>query len=100
MLDHRGLMANECAYSAVTRVELLGFPGLLPDEETLIRSRLAQFGYLAITVAVEDTAIQIRQTRRVKLPDALIAATALCHGLELLSLDRELLAVMRGLTTR
>jgi predicted nucleic acid-binding protein len=50
---------------------------------------------LAIDLAVEDHAIQLRRARRVKLPDALIAATALCHGLQLLTLDMGLLSVMR-----
>ena len=89
------LTAGQCAYSAVTRMELLGFPGIRPDEDALIRARLAMFTYLAIDTQVEDRAIALRRTRRVKLPDALIAATALCHGLQLLTLDAGLQAVMR-----
>jgi predicted nucleic acid-binding protein len=38
-------------------------------------------------------AIELRRLRRVKLPDALIAATAFCHDLELLTLDQGLKAV-------
>jgi predicted nucleic acid-binding protein len=39
-------------------------------------------------------AISLRRTRQVKLPDALVAGTALHHGLELLTLDRALLAIV------
>jgi predicted nucleic acid-binding protein len=86
-------MASSCAYSAVTRMELLGYSGITDDEEKLISARLANFTYLAITAEVEDVAIALRRSRKVKLPDAIIAATARHHGLELLSLDRALLSI-------
>ena len=87
-------MAHQCAFSAVTRMELLGFPGITVDEDSLIRQRLAQFTYLAISTGIEDAAIELRRSRRVKIPDALIAATALCHGLELLTMDVGLQSVL------
>jgi len=98
ILASKQLNASQCAYSAVTRMELLGFPGITFDEDALIRSRLDLFGYLPIDLAVEDRAIQLRRSRQVKLPDALIAATALCHGLQLLTLDAGLQSVMHGAT--
>jgi predicted nucleic acid-binding protein len=88
------LLASHCGYSAVTRMELLGFPGIKTEEESLIRSRLENFTYYPIDLAVEDLAIQLRRTRKVNLPDALIAATAIFHGLQLLSLDVGLQAVI------
>ena len=62
----------------------------------MIRAALDQFRYLPISFDVEEAAIAMRRTRRVKLPDALIASTALCHGLELLTLDAGLLATMKA----
>ncbi|MEO6322910.1 MAG: type II toxin-antitoxin system VapC family toxin [Polaromonas sp.] len=96
VLASKRLRSSQCAFSAITRMELLGFPGIKPEEEALIRDRLGQFVYLAISPAVEDRAIELRRTRRVKLPDAVIAATALCHGLELLTLDSDLQSVLRS----
>lgn len=93
-----GLMAHQCAFSAITRMELLGYPGITANEDALIRQRLAQFTYLAISTLIEDKAIELRQSLRVKLPDALIAATALCNGLELLTMDIGLQAVLRNAT--
>mgnify|MGYP003583518146 FL=1 len=93
-VGHERLMAHQCAFSAVTRMELLGFPGITVDEDSLIRQRLAQFTYLAISTGIEDAAIELRRSRRVKIPDALIAATALCHGLELLTMDVGLQSVL------
>jgi len=93
-----GLMARQCAYSSVTRMELLGYPGITEDEYALIRQQLTQFTHLSISLIVEDKAIELRRSRRVKLPDALIAATALCHRLELLTMDAGLQSVLRSIT--
>ena len=87
-------LTGQCAYSAVTRMELLGFHGMTEAEETLIESRLRELTYLPIDRRIEDSAIALRRLRRIKLPDALIAATALTHGLELLTLDEGLSTVM------
>ena len=90
----RELLASSCAYSAVTRMELLGYPNITNDEERLITDRLSKLTYLAITTEIEDLAIALRRTRKVKLPDALVAGTALHHGLELLTLDRALISIV------
>lgn len=95
-ISQRGILASECAYSAVTRMELLGFPGITVSEETLIRQKLENFTYISLTPAIEDWVIQLRQTRKIKIPDAIIAATAIFYGIELLTLDKRLLMVMRS----
>ncbi|WP_410505416.1 hypothetical protein [Halomonas sp. ANAO-440] len=38
--------------------------------------------------------MELRQSRKIKLPDAIIAATALVHDLQLLILDKKLLNVV------
>jgi len=40
--------------------------------------------------AIEDATIQIRRQYGLKTPDAIIAATASVHNLELLTLDQQL----------
>ncbi len=91
----RNLSIGTCAYSAITRFELLGFPDISRDEESLIRQKLERLTYLPLSRAIEDVAISLRQTRKIKLPDAMIAATALCVGIELLTLDKHLQSVAR-----
>ncbi|MGZ8218877.1 type II toxin-antitoxin system VapC family toxin [Methylomagnum sp.] len=81
---------DESGYSAITRMELLGFPGLLETEKAVIGSLLAEMRYFPITQEIEDATISLRQKRRIKLPDAIIAATAQVFGLELLTLDEGL----------
>lgn len=94
MVASRGLLASNCAYSAVTRMELLGYPNMTDGEKRVITDRLSKFIYLPITVEIEDLALVLRRTRKVKLPDALVTATAMHHGLELLTLDKALLTVV------
>lgn len=75
-------------------MELLGYTNITREEERVITNRLPKLTYLPITIEVEDLAITLRRTRRVKLPDALVASTAIHHGLELLTLDKALLSVV------
>lgn len=82
------ILAGECAYSAITRMELLGFHRITQDEELLITQKLERFSYLPLTKEIEDRVIDLRQSRKIKLPDAIIAATALYLGIELLTLDQ------------
>jgi len=99
IVTERDLLASNCAYSAVTRMELLGYPNMTSDEERLISDRLSKFTYLSISSEVEDLAIALRRTRKLKLPDALIAATAIHYSLELLTLDQALLAIAKTMNT-
>ncbi len=63
-------------YSAITRIEVLGFPNLSEQEDTAIRQLLNEFEEVAVTSAVVERTIQIRKLVRIKIPDALIAASA------------------------
>ena len=94
LINDRRIEVQQCAYSAITRMELLGFPGITNAEESLIQDKLARLMYLPITAAVEDAAIRLRRTRRMKLPDAIVAASALEAGADLLTFDRQLHGVV------
>ncbi|MCX7099614.1 MAG: type II toxin-antitoxin system VapC family toxin [Methylococcales bacterium] len=83
---------SQCAYSTITRMELLGFVGITDHEERTVKGLLDRMAYLSLTPAIEALTIQFRRQHRVKLPDAIIAATALAHKLELLTLDNKLQA--------
>jgi predicted nucleic acid-binding protein len=63
-------------YSAITRIEVLGFPNLSAKEEEAVRRLLSEFEEVAISNAVVERTIQIRKLVRIKIPDALIAASA------------------------
>jgi len=40
-ITSRRLPANECSYSAISKMELLGFTGITRDEDSFIRQKLA-----------------------------------------------------------
>jgi predicted nucleic acid-binding protein len=63
-------------YSAITRIEVLGFPNLSEQEEAAVRRLLNEFEEVAISNAVVERTIQIRKRLRIKIPDALVAASA------------------------
>lgn len=45
-------------------------------------------------MAIEEQTIKLRQAHRIKLPDAIIAATSVVHGLDLLTFDQKLASLM------
>jgi len=94
LIHARRIITNQCAYSAITRMELLSFPTLGVEEETTVQVLLARMVYLPVTIEIEDVAIALRRRHRIKLPDAIIAATAKVHHLELLTLDKGLLKLL------
>jgi predicted nucleic acid-binding protein len=49
------------------------------DEEVALRAFLATFEVLPIDARVAEEAVALRRTRRLKLPDAIILATARVH---------------------
>ena len=63
-------------YSAITRIEVLGFPNLSAKEEEAVRRLLNEFEEVAVSNTVVERTIQIRKLVRIKIPDALIAASA------------------------
>ena len=87
--SHSATTANS-GYSAITRMELLGFPAITPSEIQEITGLLAKLTRYALIAEIEDEAILLRRSARIKLPDAIILATAKVHGLTLLTLDQRL----------
>lgn len=78
------------AVSQITRMELLGFSELTPREEELVGQFLSGVQILPLSEAVERRAIQVRRAERIKLPDAIIVATALESGRTLITCDHQL----------
>ncbi|MFZ3017005.1 MAG: type II toxin-antitoxin system VapC family toxin [Gallionella sp.] len=92
LIETHQLDLNQVAISQITRMELLGYPGLPKEEERQIQGFLQNSAVLLIDAAVEQRAIQLRRSGNCKLPDAIIAATAQIHHLTLLTLDERLSA--------
>jgi predicted nucleic acid-binding protein len=88
LIDHlRGARAftpshARVSYSTVTRAEL--FAGRA-SQEKVVRTLLGPFRELPVDRAVAELGGRLRRDHGVRIADALIAATALVHGLELLT---------------
>jgi predicted nucleic acid-binding protein len=76
------------AISCVTEMELLGRFQILEKEKNIITRMLSRCLIIDINYYIKQLAIKIRQNVHVKLPDALIAATALQQNLTLVTADK------------
>jgi len=76
--------------SIITEMELLSYPNLTSADEQQIRSFLSQLVIVKIDDGVKNMAIALRKQHRLKLPDAIIAATAQSLGAVLLTNDLKL----------
>ncbi len=75
----------EVALSVVTQMEVLGFNFPSPDEERISNEFVSDLTVLPLSDAVVRQTIAIRKKQRIKLPDAIIGATALVYGLTLVT---------------
>jgi predicted nucleic acid-binding protein len=80
---HRWLIKNASHYSAITRLETLGYPRLQEVEKQAIATILDSLEMLMMTEATLEIAINLRQQRKMSVGDVLIAATCLEHNLPL-----------------
>ena len=83
-------------YSVITRAEL--FAGNTASD--VVSVLLAPFREVPVDRAIAERAGRIRREAGVRLPDALIAASALEHGLGLVTRNKSDFASIRGVRVR
>lgn len=84
------LQFEHCSYSVISYAELFSWQGLSPTDEHSLKVLLSDVVRLPVTDKVIDITISIRKAHKIKLPDAMILATAKHYQLELLTLDDRL----------
>lgn len=77
------IQENAPAVSAVSYVEVLGYPQLTEEALHHFEAFFAAATILPISDAVLDHAVRLRRHRKISLGDALTAGTALAHSLTL-----------------
>lgn len=97
LAEQSELTLNKAAVSQITRMELLGYPQLTDAEDRTIRGFLANCLVLMLDERVEAQAIALRRNGTFKLPDAIVAATAITGSLRLLTLDQGMLRSLQKL---
>jgi predicted nucleic acid-binding protein len=95
-LSQRKLKVNDFAkkesnlyLSSITYIESLGYSFSSKEEEKEISELCEIFERLFLTEKVEEQTIQIRKTKKIKLPDAIIAATAIVYDLTLVTCNTD-----------
>ena len=76
---------NEINISIITKLELLGFNFSTKENEALMQEFISGSVVHQISTEVEEETIQLRKENKIKLPDAIIAATAITHKLTLIT---------------
>ena len=74
---------EEKAVSIITWMEVM--VGASPDLEAATRSFLSDFTVVAVDEPIAERAVSLRRDHRIKLPDAVIWATAQVHALLLVT---------------
>ena len=87
------LPEGKYSISIITEIELLSFSGLSDEEEQRIRDLLLALDRIQLSDAVRDQTIRLRRKNRLKLPDAIIAASALTQQAILLTNDQSFASI-------
>ena len=92
------IIDNESIISVITKMETLGFNFKAIEELNVMEAFIGGSVILNIDNGIVDKTIEIRKIRKLKLPDAVIAATALVYSLTLLSRNLADFKNINGLT--
>jgi predicted nucleic acid-binding protein len=85
--------------SVIKEMELLAWPSLTEHEEKKVRKFLSAVTICELTALIRARAVELRKLHHLKLPDAVVCATAMEFGVELWTNDAEL-ARVPGLHSR
>ena len=91
------MQGQPISVSAISKVEVLGYPLLTNEERRCFEGFFREFVVLPISDEIIDAAIGLRQQRKMPLGDSIVAATALCHGLTLVTRNVQDFSGIEGL---
>ena len=94
----QAVLSDWVGYSAITRLELFGYPDLTSDEEVVLLLLVGELEEVVVASSVIDRAIKIRKSIRIKVPDSIIAATALELDAVLMTRNESDFKAVDGLT--
>jgi predicted nucleic acid-binding protein len=79
------IVDDEAIISVITKMETLGFQFKSEAEQNIMETFVSGSTILDLNNDIVNTTIAIRKNKKMKLPDAIIAATARVYGLTLVS---------------
>jgi len=75
--------------SVITEIEALSWRNPDPNKERIVKMFVGEANILGLSRNVVSQCVNIRRERKIKTPDAIIAATAIEHKLVLLTSDSD-----------
>jgi len=84
------LPSGDYLVSVISELEPLSYPQLTDSEENEIRSFLSDVTVVELNAEVRGAAVRLRREHNLKLPDAIVCATAFVMDAELLTNDLRL----------
>lgn len=85
MLFMHSVVDEFCNISIISKMETLGHNFSSQAEQSTMEAFVAGATVLAINEDIVNNTIAIRKSKKIKLPDAIIAATALVYNLTLIT---------------
>ncbi|MDN5246789.1 type II toxin-antitoxin system VapC family toxin [Cardinium endosymbiont of Sogatella furcifera] len=82
---HRLLKSGLPTISVVTEIELLCWKTDNTDRKKVLNTFLSKVSIIELEQPIKFKTVALRKTIRIKLPDAIIAATAIVHDLTLVT---------------
>lgn len=79
------MLQENFAVSVITKMEFLGFNGFTHDEKKKAREFISFAEIIPLEDGIVEQVIEIKQNFKIKLPDAIIAATAMSKNLSLIT---------------
>ena len=76
------------AVSVISEMELLSFPRITEQEVCVIKDLLSHCTIFPLDNEIKNQAIHLRRSLGLKLPDAIVAATAMAKSLSLITADK------------
>lgn len=92
-LVKEALPENDICLSVISRIELLSFPDLAPQDKTILNEFLTNFEVIPLAPEVEALTIEMRIKYKLKIPDAIICASAIVSDAVLITNDKALLQI-------
>jgi len=80
------LLAGDYYVSVISEIELLSYASITQAEEKSIQEFLSETHIVGVTESVKNEAVSLRRAFSLKIPDAIVAATAVVLGAELLTM--------------
>lgn len=74
--------------SVITEIELLSYNQITAEEEKTLKSIISDCKVFQLSEEIKNKTIFLRRTYGIKLPNAIIAATAIVNNLILLTADK------------